>query len=312
MAGSFPPDIIVLDSDGFIHARLLPGKKVPRIVQAKAYPLPADTFAPGVITPQLTNESALADAVQRLRIETGRWDRVSLLLPDSWFRMTILERRGDRDDIRERRKQLPTLPDAVKDVEEMVRWSLKRTMPIDPVLLRVRSKVLSRTPTHTTALALSAIDQTLVAIEKVFADAGIEVVLIEPIGLNIWNAITAREPTTTRDRIFFYVREDEFTTAAFRGPQPLFIRSRNLNGERALEQEIKLSASYLRDTLRTDSVEQCYLSGNGIDGELAAVIVAEFGAPVHMISLSDCSDSWPEGIAGYESELAACTGVFTS
>jgi len=97
---------------------------------------------------------------------------------------------------------------------------------------------------------------------------------------------------------------------AFRGQQPLFIRSRNLNGERTLEQEIKLSASYLRDTLRTDSVEQCYVSGNAIDAQLASIISSEFGAPVHTISLADCSDGWPEGIAAYESELAACTGVF--
>jgi hypothetical protein len=130
--------------------------------------------------------------------------------------------------------------------------------------------------------------------------------------MNIWNAITAREANTSRDRIFFYVRQGEFTTAAFRGPQPLFIRSRNLIGERTIEQEIKLSASYLRDTLRTDSVEQCYVSGNAIDGQLASMIGAEFGAPVHTVSLADCSESWPEGTAAYESELAACTGVFTA
>jgi type IV pilus assembly protein PilM len=298
MAGAFPPDTIVLDSDGFIHARLLRGKKGPRIVQAKAYRLSPDTFVPAVVTPQLTNESSLAEALRRLRIETGRWDRVSLLLPDSWFRINILE--------------LPSLPEGAKEAEEMVRWSLKRTMPIDPALLRIRYEVLSRTPTHSKVLALTAIDETLTAIEKVFNAAGIEVVIIEPIGMNIWNAITARESNTSRDRLFFYVRQGEFTTAAFRGSQPLFIRSRNLNGERTLEQEIKLSGSYLRDTLRTDSVERCYVSGNSIDEQIASVIGAEFGAPVHKVVLADYSDSWPEGIGDFESELAACTGVFTA
>jgi Tfp pilus assembly PilM family ATPase len=298
MAGSFPPDIVVLDSDGFIHARLVRGKKGPRIVQAKAYRLSPDTFVPAVVTPQLTNESALAEALRRLRIETGRWDRASLLLPDSWFRINILD--------------LPTLPVGAKDAQAMVRWSLKRTMPIDPELLRLRYEVLSRTPSHARVLAITAIDETLAAIEKVFNAAGIEVVIIEPIGMNIWNAITSREPNTARDRIFLYVRQGEFTTAAFRGPQPLFIRSRNLDGERTLEQEIKLSASYLRDTLRTESVERCYVSGNSIAAQVASIIGEEFGAPVHTVSLADCSDGWPEDIAAYESELAACTGVFTA
>jgi hypothetical protein len=183
-------------------------------------------------------------------------------------------------------------------------------MPIDADLLRIRFEVLSRTP-QAKVIVLSAIEQTLKSIESVFEAAGIEVVLIEPIGLNIWNAITVRETNTSRDRIFFYIREGEFTTAAFRGSQPLFIRSRNLNAERTIEQEIKLSANYLRDTLRTDAIEQCYLSGNA-DAGLAAVIGTEFGAPVRTVALSDFSATRPEGVSGYEAELTACTGVFTS
>jgi Tfp pilus assembly PilM family ATPase len=301
MAGSFPPDVIVLDSESLIHVRMARGKKDPRIVQAKSYPLGAGTFVPAVVTPQLTNEASLADALHRLRVESGRgrWDRVSLLLPDCWFRINILD--------------LPNFPESSKEAEDVVRWSLKRTMPIDSALLRVRHEVLSRNGNQSKVLAISAMHETLTAIEKAFEAAGIAVVLIEPIGLNIWNAITVREPSTTRDRIFFYIRDGEFTTAAFRGPQPLFIRSRSLNGDRTVEQEIKLSASYIRDTLRTDPIEQCYLSGS-VDGNIAAVIGAEFGAPVRTIALSDFSERRPDGIGvdAYEAELTACIGVFTS
>ncbi len=296
MARSFPPDVVVIDSDGLIHARI--ASKGAQIVQAKSYRLPDDTFTSAVVTPQLSNAAALTDVLRRLRLETGRWDRVSVLLPDSWFRINILE--------------LPSLPESQKEAEEMVRWSLKRTMPVDSALLRIRYEVLSRTAGRAKVLSLSAVDSTLASIEKVFGDAGIEVVLIEPLGLNIWNAITSREPHTNRDRIFFFIREGEFTTAAFRGQEPLFIRSRNLNGDRTLEQEIKLSASYLRDTLRTDSIEQCYLAGNRADADVAAVIGSEFSAPVRTVTLSDFSSRSPEGVAPYESELAACMGVFAS
>jgi type IV pilus assembly protein PilM len=299
MAASFPPDVIVLDTESLMHARLARGKKGPQIVQAKSYRLAADTFVPAVVTPQLTNEASLADVLRRLRVESGRWDRASLLLPDSWFRINILD--------------LPNFPESSKEAEEVVRWSLKRTMPIDSTLLRLRHEVLSRNAGQTKVLSISAMDETLAAIEKVFEAAGIAVVVIEPIGLNIWNAITLREPNTSRDRIFFYIREGEFTTAAFRGSQPLFIRSRNLNSDRTIEQEIKLSASYIRDTLRTDAIEQCYLSGD-VDGSIASVVGAEFGAPVRTIALSDFSERRPDGIGvgAYEAELTACTGVFTS
>jgi len=296
MARAFPPDVLVLDSEALLHARILRGKHGFTIQQAKSYRIPAGTIVPGVVTPQIGNETALADVLRRLKLETGRWDKASLLLPDSWFRINILE--------------LQALPDNPNEAQEILRWSLKRTMPIDAASLRLAYEVISR-GAHVKVLVISVVEKTLVDLERLFGAAGIDPVLIEPVGLNIWNAITFREPATTRDRIFFYIRENDFTTAAFRGAQPLFIRSRNLNGERSLAQEIKLSASYLRDTLQTAEIENCYLAGNNVDGTLPATIAAEFQAPVRTLSLADLAEQTPAGSGAYEAELAACTGVFT-
>jgi len=295
MARSFPPDVVVLDSDSLIHARVRRGRKDVQVVQAKSYALRDDVFAPGVVTPELQNEAVFAEVLRRLKLETGRWDKVSILLPDAWFRMNIIE--------------LQALPERANEAAEVIRWSLRRTMPIDPSELRLSYEVLSRVPPR--ILAVSAVEKTIAAIERLFAAAGIEVILIEPVGLNIWNAITAREAATTRDRIFFYVRERDFTTAVFRGPQPLFIRSRNLDGNRTLQQEIKLSATYLRDTLQTTSVENCYVAGNGIDDSLTDAISGEFSAPVRRIALRDVSEQMPADVSAYDAQLTAATGVFT-
>ena len=295
MARSFPPDVVVLDSDSLIHARVGRGRKEMQILQAKSYALRDDVFIPGVVTPQLQNEALFSEVLRRMRLETGRWDKVSVLLPDSWFRMNIIE--------------LQSLPERANEAAEVIRWSLRRTMPIDPSMLRMSYEVLSRTPPR--ILAVSAVEATIAAIERLFEAAGIEVILIEPAGLNIWNAITAREAVTTRDRIFFYIREHDFTTALFRGPQPLFIRSRNLDGERTLQQEIKLSATYLRDTLQTSSIENCYVAGNAIDGSVTDAIGSEFSAPVRKIALRDVTEQTPGDAGAYEAELTAVTGVFT-
>jgi type IV pilus assembly protein PilM len=295
MARSFPPDVVVLDTDSLIHARVGRGRKEMQILQAKSYALRDDVFVPGVVTPELRNEALLADTIRRMKLETGRWDKLSLLLPDSWFRMNIIE--------------LQSLPERASEAAEVIRWSLRRTMPVDPSELRLSYEVLGRTPPR--VLAVTAVDATITAIEKLFEAAGIEVILIEPAGLNVWNAITAREAATTRDRIFFYIREHDFTTAVFRGAQPLFIRSRNLNGERTLQQEIRLSATYLRDTFQTTSVEKCYVVGNGINGEVTGTIGSEFSAPVVKIALRDVAETAPGDVGAYEAELTAATGVFT-
>jgi hypothetical protein len=295
MARSFPPDVVVLDSDSLIHARVGRGRKDMQILQAKSYALHDDVFAPGVVTPQLQNEAVFAEVLRRMKLETGRWDKVSILLPDAWFRINIIE--------------LQALPERATEAAEVIRWSLRRTMPIDPSALRLSYEVLSRTPPR--ILAVSAVDVTIAAIERLFEAAGIEVILVEPVGLNIWNAIAAHEPVTTRDRIFFYIREHDFTTALFRGTQPLFIRSRYLNGERTLQQEIKISATYLRDTLQTTSVENCYVAGNGINGSVTDAISSEFSAPVRRIALRDVAGQAPGDASAYEAELTAATGVFS-
>src|SRR5436305_8191404 len=107
MARSFPPDVIVLDSDGLVHARLARGKKEPVVQQAKAYRLPAGTFTPSVVTPELADQAALAEALRRVKMEAGRLGKVSVLLPDGWFRMNIFE--------------LQSLPERADEAEAMIR-----------------------------------------------------------------------------------------------------------------------------------------------------------------------------------------------
>ena len=296
MARSFPPDVVIIDTDALVHARFARGKNGMRLVQAKPYRLAAETFTASTVTPQLTNESVLAETLRRLRNETGRWEKVSLLLPDSWFRINIVD--------------LPSLPHDETEALDVVRWSLKRTLPIAPELLRVSYTVLSREGQAAKVLVLSALEATLAAIEKVFAAAGLDVVLIEQLGLNIWNAIAVREAETTADRLFLYVRDTDFTTAVFRGSQPLFIRSRNLSGERSVEQEIRLSASYLRDTLAVESFEHCYVAGIG-GTAVHETLATEFNTNVRSVALRDYVEETPADIHNLDAELTACTGVFT-
>lgn len=297
MPRSFPPDVLVLDSDGLVHARFARGAKNPRLVNAKTYRLAADTFTPGMVTPQLASEASLADALRRMKMETGRWDRVSVLLPDSWFRINLVD--------------LPSLPSRPDDAMDVVRWSLKRTLPIPPDQLRVAHHVLSRTGDAAKVLVISALEATLAAIERLFTAAGLEVILIEPVGLNIWNAITVREPDTNADRLFLYVRDEDFTTAVFRGSQPVFIRSRNLSRDRTLEQEIRLSATYLRDSLSASSFATCHVAGRKA-GDVHAVLADEFRTEVRPVVLRDYVDQAPADLTGLDAELTACTGVFTA
>jgi Tfp pilus assembly PilM family ATPase len=298
MARAYPPDVIVIDTDGLLHARVGRGTRQPRIETAKAYALRDGTFKSAVVTPELADENAMAEVLRRVKLESGKIDRVSVLLPDAWFRINIID--------------LPSLSDRKDEALHAIRWSLKRTLPIAPESLRMAWDVLGKTHAGMKLLVLSAVENTLAAIERAFNSAGIEIVLVEPVGLNIWNAITIREQNTSNDRLFVYIRDTDFTTAVFRGAQPLFIRSRNLSGERTLQQEIRLSANYLRETLQTVAVERSYVAGVDTDGQVQATLAAEFSAPVVPVALRDFADPPPAHLPAHEAELIACTGVFAA
>jgi type IV pilus assembly protein PilM len=293
---SFPPDVVVLDNESLTHARFARGQSKPKVVSAKSWGLAANTFTPAMVTPELTNPGSLVEVLKRLRLESGRWEKVSLLLPDSWFRINIVD--------------LSALPKKEAEALEVVRWSLKRTLPIPPDDLRISYNVLSREGEKTKALVLSALDATLRAIEKAFAAAGFEVILIEPIGLNLWNAIAVREIDHDENRIFVHLRDGEFTTAVFRGSHLLFIRSRHLGADRTIDQEIRLSASYLRDSLDASSFAGCWVAGKRAY-EIHDTLAEEFGTEVRTVALRDLVEEVPAGVTGLDDELTACTGVFT-
>lgn len=299
MASSFPPDVVVVDSESLVHARFEGARKNPRLSHFRTQPLPGGVFAPAVVTPTLQDPTALSQAVRLLKAEAQRLDRVSILLPDSWFRIHL--------------SQLSELPAKEQEADEMVRWTLKRSLPMRPEELRIAYQTLARTNGSVKVLVLAAMEKTLSGLEEAFRQEQVEITLLEPIGLNIWNAVSVREPAGTGDRLFFYFRRGDFTTAVFRGQTPLFIRSRNLGADRSLLQEIRLSASYLRGNEWWDRVEGCFVAGKQIDQSLIDSIGQEFQAPVRKVLLRDFVE-FPRNmnVEDWEAELTACTGVFTA
>ncbi|MGH9459292.1 MAG: hypothetical protein ACRD2J_16780 [Thermoanaerobaculia bacterium] len=293
---NFPTDVFVLDRQGLLAARLERNGKGPRIAAARHHRFQIDPFVEAAVTPSLEDASALSEAVRRAQREAGRLDRASLLLPDSWFRMNLLD--------------LPTGDRSTSPVE-LIRWAVKRTLPIRPEEMRFAWVPLAKSAAGSHVLALGAVDGTLSRIEASFRDAGVTLVLIEPVGLNVWNALAASTTDAASTRLFFHVGETEFTTALFQGPTPLFVRSRNLGGGRSLQQEIALSASYMKSRLEWNTPSESWVAGQVDDG-VGQAIESEFGAPVRRLRLGDVTSSAPDEAGRWEAELLGCVGVFTA
>lgn len=298
MLSSYPTDVLVLDASSALLARFARGGEHPLTRSARVSITGA--FDPAPVTPALADPEKLVEAVRRLRSEAGAIDRAWVLLPDSWFRLNLIE--------------LDDLPAREDEANEIVRWSIRKTLPIPAEQMRVAWVPLSRDGTKRKVLVVSAREETLAQLEGSLRKAGVEVAAIESTGLNLWNAVSQREDTTAADRLLIHVREDEFTTALFRGNEPIFLRSRPLQGDRSIANEIKLSASYLRESVRLASVEACYLAGNAIDPAVLELARDLFAVePTRITAASGyLARSAPGPISSTETELIAARGVFAS
>lgn len=299
MSNEKQTNIAIFDLDSLTFVRLASEKARPRVEKLRALHLGSGTFEIGALTPAVRKPEAISEAVRRLKMEAGRIERITVLLPDSWFRINLID--------------VPKLPRKVKEADEVVRWSLKRSTPFNPAELRMQWTQLSpRGQEPARVLVISALEKSLAAIEAAFAAEGVAVGSIEAAGLNVWNAILTRD-TPSDGRVLVYLRDGDFTTCVFKGTEPLFIRSRSLGGDRRVEQEIRLSASYLRPILETNPVTKCYVAGNGqVTRHVLDVLAQEFGAEVEVLDLPAFADLGGVDAQHNEAELIACRGVLNA
>ncbi len=298
MFKSLPPDTVVFDQATLLHARMEKSNGQRRLARARTWRLGPEVFAPDSISPRLADPESLRQTIRRLRQDAGEFDAAFVLLPDSWFRMSILELKG--------------LPERWAEADEMVRWTFRRSIPTRPDDLRIGWQPLPKINGSSRVMVAAASEKTLAAIEESFAAEQIRVGLIEPTGLNVWNAVASRQ-NHAADRMFFYFRGEELTMTYFSGASPVFHRSRTVGSERPVEKELKLSASYVRSKLQPARLEECIVSGSRLEPSLLDTIAEQFGAPVRVASLSDFGlNSRTFDAVDVEAELMACLGVYVS
>lgn len=293
-------DIAILDANQLLFARLGVGAPKPRLTMLGSWRIPEATFAKATLTPLLEDTTALVDTIGKMKLVAGRVDRVTLLLPDCWFRINIIE--------------VGNLPRNHDDADEVVRWTLKRTTPFNSAELRTIWLALpTRTVNGTRVLVVSALEKSLAAIEAAFRSVGVAIGSIESSGLNVWNAIVSADAPSD-GRLLVYLRDEDFTTAMFRGSEPLFIRSRSVIGDRKIEQEIQLSASHLQKTIEQTPVRRCYVVGDGqVTSSVLDAIRNEFGGEVDVVTSSRFTDAAGIAItAQADAAIIACRGAVTA
>lgn len=133
-------------------------------IHCAAEELPPGALDVGPVGLQAVNDDALAPVLARLKGAAEGTDTAAVIVPTSWLRAFLID--VDR---------VPRRDDELHDV---VRWRLKKLLPVPPADLRLSVVRLPEIEGQRRLLVMAGIERAMAAIETCYAEIGIEVGLI--------------------------------------------------------------------------------------------------------------------------------------
>ena len=189
-------------------------------------PLPPETFTPGPDSSPYAGP-ALAGALQRLLAEAGgRVPAASLVVPDEWVKLLVL----DVDDPERH----------AREVEEVLRWKFGRAFGEPVPELRLTWQLAGPGTEGTRVVALAVSEKAASSWEGPFEKAGIRVGSLETAAF----AVSVLGAPTTGEGFLVWADGEAATTLVFSGGQLRFARTRTFADPVEAVQDVRLAVTF--------------------------------------------------------------------
>ncbi len=213
-----PPHVFALDEERLRYGHFARDRHGFRLRAFRETALPRDPFQHGPLGGPLRDPIGFRDLVAGMvKAIPGGVREASLVLPDTWLRVTFTES-GD----------LPAEPAALGEV---LRWKLRRLVPFRVDELRVDATEVSPVPGQEEPRRLLlgfAVEQLLAQIEEAFAAAGVRIGKISNASLALLSAV---QPAANGAFSALVLVGDEGYTLIFaRGGEPVLHRYKGFTG----------------------------------------------------------------------------------
>lgn len=218
----------------------------------------SETLPAGAVTPSLAGKNidqpqivigALKKALERAGF--GYPKRVALVIPDSAARVSLI--------------QLETVPSRATDLEQLIRWHVKKATPF-PIEDSVLSFVTAAVENGNTTFAAVAASRAVIMEYESIADAiGAEAGVVDVSSLSIMNSAIATGLAPQGDWLLVSLAPDSTTIAIMRGASLLFHRHRATVDDEPLSALVHQTAMYYEDRLGGTQFQRVVLSGGGTD-----------------------------------------------
>ena len=248
-----PPHVFALDEGALRYGCFHHGAQGFVYEANQALEVPGGTFGDGPLGAPMRkpqNFSSLVDElIQGL---TGPIKGASLVLPDSWLRLTFTE--------------IAELPRKRQAREEVLRWKLKRLVPFRVEDLRVSATQVTPFPAQEQPIRLLigfAIERLIAQIEEAFSAAGVELGRITNTTLAL--AASLEHTVEARDLAgLVAVYPDAYTLSFFRRGEPLLYRYKAskeaLAVGSAVHRDLRLTDSFLRQHFPETPISRVFLA----------------------------------------------------
>ena len=247
-----PPDAAVEIAADHVSVAVVTERGQGLAVQGYAVvPLPPGSVVASLTSTNILNRPAVTAA---LRIALERADarprRVALVIPDLATKASLV--------------RFETIPARREDLDQLVRWQMKKASPFP-----IEDASVTFTPGSRGAdgsaefLVVTARREVIAEYEAVCADLNVYAGLVDLATLSVVNLFLGSDDAPTGDWLVVHLRPDYTSIVIMRGGDVIFFRNRAEGDEASIADLVHQTAMYYEDRLTGQRFTRVFLGGSG-------------------------------------------------
>jgi Tfp pilus assembly PilM family ATPase len=271
-----PPSVAIEIAAGRVTVVELGSGAQPAIVAYATETLPADAVTPALTGANISKPDVVAGALKvafdRAGLRPPR--RAALVVPDAIARLSLLP--------------FEQLPARAVDLEKLVRWQLRKSMPFPIDEAQVSTFVASRDERGTVVAAVSARRDVVDQYEGVAASLGIHAGVVDLSSLNVMNTLMGGPASAAGDQLLVCLAREGTTLAILRGDALMFYRHRGTVDEEPLSALVHQTAMFHEDRLGGSAFARIWISGAALAPGGSDVVrreLAQLGVPAELVDV---------------------------
>jgi type IV pilus assembly protein PilM len=212
-------------------------------------PLPDGALVPSLTGANFQDRPAVLGALERVLERIGRPRRVGLVVPDVIARVSLV--------------RFERVPPRAQDLDQLVRWQVKKTAPFPIEDAQVSYVAGMRAEDGQEFLVSLARRGVVEEYEKLCTEAGAHAGIVDLATINVVNAVLAGSGAPTADWLLVNITSSYTSIALLRGANVIFFRNRAADTEGTLADLVHQTAMYYEDRLKGAGLARVLLSGAG-------------------------------------------------